>query len=446
MHRLRAYRHYRQYRRRHKVVPACTRDIYKTSRTLYIIESALEYFVSLLVSGAFLAKVSTHLGISDSVTGIVTAFVSLGCSFQMLSIFLNRKNGVKRMVIAASILNELLFAAIYLTPFVPLSTGGKAAVFVVCMLVAHIIHQMFNSPKIGWYMSLVDDKKRGVFTANKEIISLIGGMLFTTVMGNMMDRFEAAGNLRGGFIVCGITLFALMVGHTLTFVFSKEKPQEFSSQTDAFLPKVRTLLKNRLYLKAVAVGVLWNVATYSSTPFYATYQISELGFSLSLVAILGVVSSLVRALFSRRMGRFADRRSFAEMMLLCVLLMASAYAVMVFTVPSNGLVLFMIYTVICAIANAGLNSALINLVFDYAPRDLRSEALALQRTVYGLGGFFATLAVSPLVAHIQNSGNRFLGLSVYAQQVTSALALALTIGVALFLYFGMIRNKKEGTV
>lgn len=416
--------------------------MYKTSRTLYIIEAALEYFVSLLVSGAFLAKVSTHLGVSDSLTGIITAFVSLGCSFQMLSIFLNRKNGVKRMVIAASVINELLFASIYLIPFVPLSSGGKAAVFVVCMMAAHIIHQMFNSPKIGWYMSLVDDHKRGVFTANKEIISLIGGMIFTTVMGNTMDRFEAAGNLTGGFIVCGVTLFVLMVGHTLTFAFSKEKPSESAADNSAFLSKVRTLLKNRLYVKAVAVGVLWNVATHCATPFYATYQISELGFSLSFVAVLGVISSIVRALFSRRMGRFADRHSFAKMMLLCMLLIGGGFGIMVFTVPQNGYVLFTAYTVLCAIANAGLNSALINLVFDYAPHDLRSEALALQRTVYGLGGFFAAVAVSPLIAYIQGNGNRFLGMSVYAQQVTSALALALTLAVALFLYFGMIRTEK----
>lgn len=445
MHRMRAYWHYMQYRRRHKTVPSCTRDIYKTSRTLYIVEAALEYFVSLLVSGAFLAKVSTHLGISDSLTGIITAFVSLGCSFQMLSIFINRKNGVKRMVIAASILNELLFAGIYLTPFVPLPSGGKAAVFVVCMMAAHIIHQMFNSPKIGWYMSLVDDHKRGVFTANKEIISLIGGMVFTTVMGNMMDRFEAAGNLTGGFIVCGITLFVLMVSHTLTFIFSKEKPQETTENSGAFLPKVRALLKNRLYVKAVAVGVLWNVATHCATPFYATYQISELGFSLSFVAVLGVVTSIVRALFSRRMGRFADRHSFAKMMLLCMILIGGGFGVMIFTVPQNGYVFFTVYTVLCAIANAGINSALINLVFDYAPHDLRSEALALQRTVYGLGGFFAAVAVSPLIAYIQGNGNRFLGIPVYAQQVTSALALVLTLAVAVFLYFGMIRNKKAVT-
>ena len=443
MHRLKTYQHYMQYRRRHKTVPASTRDPYKTSRGLYIIEAALEYFVSLLVTGAFLAKVSTHLGISDGLTGVISAFVSLGCSFQLLSFFIPRKNGVKRMVVTASVINELLFAFIYITPFVPLSSGAKTVLFVGCMLTANVIHQVFNSPKIGWYMSLVDDHKRGVFTANKEIISLIGGMTFTTVMGNVMDRFEAMGNLRGGFIVCAITLFVLMVGHTLTFLFSKEKPQEQPREKVAVLPKIRTLSKNPLYVKAVAVGVLWNVATHCATPFYATYQINELDFSLGFVAVLGIISSLVRAVFSRGMGRFADRHSFAHMMFLCMLIMTGAFLAATFTVPANGKVFFILYSVLAAIANAGINSALINLVFDYAPYELRSEALALQRTVYGLGGFFAALAISPLIAVIQSGGNRFFGLSVYAQQVTSAIATVLTLAVAAFLYFGIMRRTKE---
>lgn len=440
MHRIKAYIHYMQYRRRHKVVPASVRDPYKTSRGLYIIEAAVEYFVSLLVTGAFLAKVSTHLGISDGLTGIISAFVSLGCSFQLLSFFVPRKNGVKRMVIPASILNELLFAFIYVTPFVPLPSGAKTVLFVGCMLTANIIHQVFNSPKIGWYMSLVDDHKRGVFTANKEIISLIGGMIFTNVMGNVMDRLEAKGDLRGGFIVCAVTLFVLMVGHTLTFLFSKEKPQEQPSEKVAVLPKIRTLSKNPLYVKAVAVGVLWNIATHCATPFYGTYQINELGFSLGFVAALSAVSAVVRALFSRRMGRFADRHSFAHMMCLCMLIKTGSFLAAACSVPGNGKIVFTLYSVLDAVANAGINSALINLVFDYAPYELRSEALALQRTVYGLGGFFATLAVSPLITYIQANGNRFFGLSVYAQQVTSAVAATLTVATALFLYFGIMRK------
>lgn len=65
-----------------------TRDYRKRNRILYIIEAALEYFVSIAVSGAYLAYLATAIGISDALTGVLTSFVSLGCGFQILAVLL----------------------------------------------------------------------------------------------------------------------------------------------------------------------------------------------------------------------------------------------------------------------------------------------------------------------------------------------------------------------
>ena len=56
------------------------KDDYKLSRIMYILEAAFEYFIAVLVGGAYLAKVTSSIGIPDSVTGIHTSFVSLGCT------------------------------------------------------------------------------------------------------------------------------------------------------------------------------------------------------------------------------------------------------------------------------------------------------------------------------------------------------------------------------
>ena len=74
------------------------KDVYKRSRLLYIIEAALEYFISITVTGAYLATLTNSLGFSDSLTGILTSFVSLGCGFQIIAIFLANKRPVKRCV------------------------------------------------------------------------------------------------------------------------------------------------------------------------------------------------------------------------------------------------------------------------------------------------------------------------------------------------------------
>ena len=67
------------------------KDPYKFSRILYIIEATLEYFMSMAVGGAYLAKVSGYIGLGTGLTGILTSFVSLGCGFQLIAIFLANK-------------------------------------------------------------------------------------------------------------------------------------------------------------------------------------------------------------------------------------------------------------------------------------------------------------------------------------------------------------------
>ena len=65
----------------------------------------------------------------------------------------------------------------YFLPLLPISREWQVAILVASLLSAHIIHNAINSPKINWCMSLIDEHKRGRFTANKEIVSLLSGML-----------------------------------------------------------------------------------------------------------------------------------------------------------------------------------------------------------------------------------------------------------------------------
>lgn len=63
---------------------------YKRSRGAYMAQCTVEYFVSLLVTDAFLAKLLTSIGISDALTGIISSFITLAFVIQLLSIFLVR--------------------------------------------------------------------------------------------------------------------------------------------------------------------------------------------------------------------------------------------------------------------------------------------------------------------------------------------------------------------
>lgn len=179
------------------------RDEYGFSRLLYILEAALEYFITTAVGGVYLAKLTAYIGFSDSLTGILSAFVSLGCGFQIIAIFLAHKKPVKRWVTVLHIVSQSLFVLLYIVPLFGISAAAKAVLFVLLLLSAYIIHNIINAPKTTWYMSLVKDEKRGVFTANKEIVSLLGGVFFSWALGAMMDGFERRENMRDAFFTRG---------------------------------------------------------------------------------------------------------------------------------------------------------------------------------------------------------------------------------------------------
>ena len=93
------------------------KDEYRFSRILYIMECMFEYFISILTSGAYLAKLTTTIGISDAMTAILASIASLAGMFQIVSIFLAHKTPVKRWVLPVTFVTQSLVSTLYIIPF-----------------------------------------------------------------------------------------------------------------------------------------------------------------------------------------------------------------------------------------------------------------------------------------------------------------------------------------
>ena len=418
-----------------------TKDQYKSSRLMYIIEAALEYFIAIAVGSVYLAKITWEIGIPDNITGILTSFVSLGCGFQLIAIFFAHKRPVKRWVTTVHIISQLLFSSMYFVPVLPISQGGKTAILIVALLSAQILHNAINSPKINWYMSLVDESKRGRFTANKEIVSLLGGMIFSYSLGYVMDYFTDTGKLRYGFIICGALLLFLTAMHTLTLVFAKEK--DSPSSTKQKIGDVFSLFKDKTIIKVVGVFVFWNIASYITTSYMGAYQLNDLGFTTGFSSVIIIVGSLARATVSRPFGKFADKFSFCKMLYICFGIEACAFLVAAFTHPGNARVMYIAYYVLYCVGCAGINSSIINLIYDYVDYEKRTSALALVNTVSGFAGFFATLAVSPLVDYVQKNGNEIFGIRLYAQQLLAIGSVVFVLVILIYMVTVISKLKKR---
>lgn len=411
----------------------------RRSRLMYIFEAALEYLISILVTGSFLATITKELGVSDSITGILSSVISLGCLFQLLSLSV-RRTRVKRLVVVLSVINQTFFMFLYVTPLTGAKKQIKIVLFVILICTAYLIYNFAHPKKINWLMSLVDDSSRGAFTSNKEIFSLVCGMIFSFLMGAVIDRFAEAGEIRTAFILSAAVIFILILLHTLTMIFTVEKETP-NNKNGNFLTGVRELVKNKIVIKITGVFVLYNISNFASVPFYGTYQINELGLGLKTISVLVIFGNISRILVSRLWGKYADRKSFAAMTEKCLIFLGIAQLCALFAVPSNGTVMFALYYFFYGVAMGGINSALINLIFDYVAPEKRSDSLAITQAVSGLVGFLTTVCLSPLVTLVQNSNNTIFGVHIYAQQLCTIISLLFTAASVIYVKIVIIDKR-----
>ena len=170
------------------------------NRILYILEAGLEYWISLLLTGSFFARLLTENGISDAAAGIITEISSFAFIAQLISVFYRKRRGMKRFITFMHLCNQLFFVFLYAVPLFSVPQGVKTALFILLFLGGQLIANTVSPYKISWFMSFVDNAKRGRFTALKEIVSLAGGMLFSFTMGTIhpFDRGGKRRKTRGG--------------------------------------------------------------------------------------------------------------------------------------------------------------------------------------------------------------------------------------------------------
>ncbi len=419
-------------------------NTYAKNRIAYIIEAAVEYFISLLITDTFITNLLTQNGVSDAATGIIIQLASFAFTAQLFSLFYNRKGKMKVMVTSLHLINQLVFALLYMVPNFGLPSGLKIALLVVMFLGGHIVSNIVSPYKISWLMSYVDDDSRGKFTANKEIISLMGGMVFTLVMGNRVDHYMDAEKYDVAFSLCGITILVLAIVHFVCLLSVKEIEDGGNTEPNdnkiSFLQSLKEIFRNKGFLKVMLAIIIWYCVTGVSVSFFGSYKLKTLDFSLLESAILAGVAAIIRAVFSRKMGKYADKNSWAKMLHLCFVIAAVAFAANIFVIGRFPKIMFIAYSLIYGIAMAGINSGIMNILFDYVPHEQRSAALGISNSICGIVSFLASVVGGAILEKVQNgsSGKMLridvwgLNVKMYGQQVLSLLSFL--ICVALIVY------------
>lgn len=404
-----------------ETVPIIEKDKYRLSRILYWLEAAFAYFIDILASGAFLAKLTSEIGISDSMTAILTSLTSLAGIAQLFSIYLSHKPPYKRFVIPIMIVAELIYAGLYLIPFLDMSAEMMSLLFFAAMLTAKLFINVLSPLKTTWFMNLVPISERGSYTAILQVVSLISGAVVSFAAGYVIDDFQAKGNLSGAFITLSAAILIFTLANFLTLIFSREKELIKKSDKSRASDSLKYLKSNKKYKKLLLVLLFAAVGNNVITPFLGTYQVNELGFSMTFISIITVVFSGVSMLFVLFFGKLSRNFQHKTILRIGYPIVFISYVLNIFTTPANGAVMFVIYNVILRVGNAAIAISATNQLLEITPPEHQPTALSVNTIITGVLSFLATLAVSPFIDFMQRNGNVLFGITVYAQQILSAL-------------------------
>ena len=416
---------------------------YKRSRKAYMAQCTFEYFISLLVADAFLAKLLKHIGISDALTGIISSFITLAFIIQLCSIFVVKlKVSTKKLVIVSDTISIVFFMLLYFIPFLPESMNAlKPALIVIGVLIAYAGKYLILSIAFKWGNSFVAPGGRAIFSAKKEIVSLASGIIFTLVIGAVVDHFESVKNVEGGFLFIASVMLVVNILNFISYLLIS-KEDESMHEADSIPMRIvfKETMGNKNFRNIVYLTILFDCARYVLVGYMGLFK-NELLPSLFFVQAINMLGNFARMFVSVPFGRYSDKKSFAKGFELGLWILAISYICIIFTTDESWW-LIIGYTIVSAVSTAGTNANSFNITYNYVSSAYITQAMAFKNSIGGICGFIATLFASRIVnlADANNYINIF-GINLYSQQILATIGLVL-IGIAiLFLRIKIAKQK-----
>lgn len=406
---------------------------YRRSRAAYNIQCVTEYLVTLLVADAFLAKLLKSIGLSDSMIGIVASLMSLAFLIQLVTLFLLQHiRNVKKTVILIDISSMICFMFTFLLPFLSVTDNVRTVLVFVTIGGGFLFKYLQVNLYYKWGNSFVKPEGRGAFSARNEAISMAAGVVFTLIMGNLVDFYERRGELEKSFAVIACVIVVLtLIDLIMLLMIKKYSEEEAIKQQKPIKDVLRNTLGNKNFRNVVIMISLYDVARYLTIGFLGTFKTQDLLLTVSAVQLINITANSLRCVLSRPVGRWADRTSFAHVYRMGLWLCAFSFLLLAFTTETTWW-LIIGYTICYNVALTGIPGNANNMTYSYVPIDYFVQAQAIRSSIAGVLGFASSLVGSKILASIQANGNTLFGCSVRGQQVLAAISCAIILIAVVF--------------
>lgn len=359
--------------------------------------------VGALTGGVLLVGYGLALGASNLVIGVLAAVPFLAQLAQIPTIMLVERLRARRAITIACVsVSRLLLIPLAFLPFLE-DRKLAQGILVTGIAASSALGAMAACSWNSWLHDLVPERVLGSFFAKRLFYATGFAMVIGLGAGLFIDWWD---NFTPGVPAQAYTALFLVgaAAGGLSTLYLSRVPEPRMKPPERVIRLVKMLsepFRDRNFRRLIWFLGSWQFATNLAAPFFTVYLVSQLGFDMTFVTIMMVISQLANVLVLRQWGELTDRFNNKAVLRWCgpiFLFCIFAWTLVAlpekhrYTVP-----LLVALHVVMGFAAAGVTLASGNIGLKLAPRGRGTAYLAAGSIVNSLaagiapiiGGLFA---------------------------------------------------------
>ncbi|WP_158011645.1 MFS transporter [Sphingomonas turrisvirgatae] len=284
---------------------------------LLVREAALSGGAAALTSGVILTAFALHLGASNVMIGLLASAPFLAQLLQLPAIaWIERWRTRKRVSVVCSLIGRAMLAVMAVAAFF---TGTLPLIaFVVAQFVLCGMGAIGACAWNAWMRDLAPEEQLGRVFAKRTLwltaISLVLGL----AAAGALDWTHPGSDERN-LVFAGMFAVGCITGLLSARMVAAMPEPMMPPRTDqiGLVALLREPLQDRNFVRLLRFLCSWQFAVNFATPFFTVYIVRQLGFHVSFVMVLSVVSQIANIAMLRLWGTLSDRFANKSVLSVC---------------------------------------------------------------------------------------------------------------------------------
>lgn len=267
---------------------------YKKEYRKYLISAILDNANNKIASTTLMTAFAIYLGLSDFWIGLYVVLDTITNVIQIFAAPIFSKIGQsKKVVLINYSIYRIASVSFAFIPFLSQDPNIRTVLFFIPAIIYAITGELGYITFVNWRMSLLKKEDRGKFSSTKNAFKNTIIVLFSFLMGILLDNFKANGNELGGFIILFFIVFIIATIDIILRIFTY-KP-EIKQKKVNLKESISKPIKDKSFKKVLFFCGLYRFAIGMGTVYLNVYILRYLNVSYLYYSILNMIISLSEA-------------------------------------------------------------------------------------------------------------------------------------------------------